>query len=192
MLSPVGDTYNRAEVDPAPTVNLSLEEQSMNTWKNISTPDDIDALLEVYHGFHDSYIVSANYQSGIHVDEDGITYLSGPDDHVLTVSFQSPWVQGTLEMRFVGVRQSHLIGWMNDYDGDIWGAELAFYSGLLPGEPRQLIVWASDYPFDPSTYNYEIHEPSTSFVIANHLQYRFAESSEFLPDPDAPRMTTLL
>ncbi len=143
----------------------------MNTWKNITTRDDIDALLETYEGFHDSYIVSTNYHSGVRVDDDGISYLSGPDDHVLTILFQSPWVQGTLWMRFVGVRQSHLIGW-NHFGDDIWDAKLAFFSGLLPGEPRQLIVWASDSSFDPSTYPYEIHEPSTSFVVANKLQYQ--------------------
>lgn len=104
----------------------------MSEWKEISSQKDIDELLNTYHGFHDSCIVSVNYQSGASVDDKGTMYFGNVAQHELFVVFHSQWEPGTIELRFAGLRRLHLVGWQDRYLCNIFDAHLAFYDKLLP------------------------------------------------------------
>lgn len=147
----------------------------MGDWHSVETQDDIDLLLDTYGGFHDSCIVSCNYQSGTHVNDKRAMSFGCAEDHNLSVIFQSQWGPKTLELQFIGLRQMHLTGWQYNYLDDIFGAYLSFHNDLLPGEPNRVIVWTDSGSFDIEKFNNAIHEPSETYIVANTLMWRIVE-----------------
>ncbi|NLB82032.1 MAG: hypothetical protein GX800_10590, partial [Clostridiaceae bacterium] len=57
-------------------------------WKEIKTQEDIDELLDVYGGFHDSCIVSLRYESGACVTADKAMHFGGASNRELYITFQ--------------------------------------------------------------------------------------------------------
>lgn len=144
------------------------------TWFDVSSKDDIDTLLNEYYGFHDSCIVSVQYVSGATVDDAGS--MGGMGNNYLIIRFDSqmpPFYKQpekkTLELKFSGVRRLNLIGIQDNYFCDIFDCYLAFY--------QDYIVWADTECFNPLEYSEDklLHEPMDTFVIADHLAWRFVK-----------------
>lgn len=146
----------------------------MDDWKEIKTQQDIDDLMDVYGGFHDSCLVKATFQSGAGVDDDLSMGFGEEQDYTLYATFERQWRPKTLEMKFVGLRRCHLVGFQDQYFPLLFDAYLTFVEELLPGEPKRVIVW-SDAPFDPSDPFNRFEEPGSSYIIANDLQWRVVE-----------------
>ena len=147
----------------------------MDSWKKIETEKDIETLLEMYYEFHDSCIVSVSYQSGTRVDSKGTMHYSNAHGHQMAVLFQSQMARKDLELLFIGLRQMHLVGWEDNYSCEFTDAYLAFADGLLPGEPKKQIIWASYSGFNPEKVDNAIHEPADIYIVANELRWRLVE-----------------
>jgi len=143
----------------------------MGEWKELSSQKDIDELLSLYDGFHDSCIVSVNYRSGAFVDDKGAMHFGNSAQHELSVVFHSQW-KNQIELCFSGLRRLHLVGWQDKYMCDIFDAHLSFYDKLLPGTSSRVIVWADNESFDIKRMDTTIHEPSDTYIIADALKWR--------------------
>lgn len=149
----------------------------MSDWKEVLNDSDINDLLDSYAGFHDSCIVSLNYQSGINVDETTM-HFNGIDGFTLNMIFHSVWSDKALELCFTGLRRLHLVGAQDNYVNDIYGASIKFYDGILPSEyaaPERVVVWADSEEFDAKDIDHKLCEPDDVYVIAHALKWRFVD-----------------
>ncbi len=146
-------------------------------WNEINNESDIEDLMNKYGGFHDSCIVSVNYQSGIYIAGDGSMVYGGLSDHSVNIIIHSEWF-APVELRFIGVRKCNIVGWQEFFSCDIYGAHLGFNSELL-GKTRddKLIVWADKSGFDPLKYVEEkiiSHSGNNrTYVVAEKMLWRF-------------------
>ena len=147
----------------------------MDKWNSVKTQEDIDLLMSTYGDFHDAVIVSANYQNGYYVDDEMSLHFCKPEEHVLSVTFQCQWKPRIIELQFIGLRQTHLTGWQDNYLQIISEAYLAFHENLLSGNQSKVIVWADDDCFDVGKLNDAIHEPSETYIVANSLRWRIVK-----------------
>jgi len=144
-------------------------------WHEVNTQEDIELLLSVYGGFHDSCIAALNYHSGAFADERRAMHFGTPEERRLSVIFQSQWEPRTVELLFSGLRQMHLAGWQENASCEIFEANLTFCEGLLPGEPRRVIVWSDTKDPDVPTDGRGIREPAGTWIVANALRWRIAD-----------------
>lgn len=135
----------------------------MSEWKKIRTQEDIDFLKNEYCGFHDSCIVSAHFETGSHVDENGTMKDGDECDKVLCVSFDSQAVKKKLELRFWGVRNFGFVGWQKDCFCDINGCYLNIDSDL--------IIWSDSELFSPGM-SVSITKSDYSYVVSSSLEYK--------------------
>lgn len=56
-------------------------------WNEIRNENDIESLMTEYGGFHDSCIVSINYQSGAKVDSKGAMLNGELMEHLLMIMY---------------------------------------------------------------------------------------------------------
>ena len=147
----------------------------MNSWNIISSPDDINNLLESYGGFHDSCLVSVSYRSGTHVTNENAMSFGPSNAFELYMTFHSQWYKKPLELFFTGVRRCSIVGFQNNYFSEILDCYLTYHTDLFAGRDEQLIVWADFAGFSPSSESHEkvLHEPATTYVIAEQLKWRF-------------------
>ncbi|MGL6216761.1 MAG: hypothetical protein ACRC36_01910 [Lacrimispora sphenoides] len=143
-------------------------------WKEIKYQKDIEELLDVYGGFHDSCIANFCYESGAGVTPDKSMHFGGASDHALRVTFQRQWDPITIELFFSGLRRLHLVGWQDNYFCDIMSAYLAFHDKLLPGKPNRVIVWADTDLFDTEKVvaSNALVEPADTYIVSNDLKWR--------------------
>lgn len=146
----------------------------MSEWKEIKTQEDIDELLDAYGCFHDGCLVNASFQSGTSVNEKLSMCFGDAEEYTLHVTFERQWRPKTLEMNFIGLRQFHLIGAECNHIPLLLDAYITFAEGLLPGEPKRLIVW-SDFPFDLNDIHNGIEEPGDTYIISNRLLWKIVE-----------------
>ena len=145
-------------------------------WNEIKNENDIESLLTLYGGFHDSCIVSVNYKSGAYVDDNGGMANGELLEHSVEIVLHSQW-NTPIELRFTGVRKYSVVGWQDNYFCDIFGVYLNFHTDLL-GKTRddRLIVWADDSCFDPSVYKEEKlisdNSANCTYVIAEKMFWR--------------------
>ena len=145
-------------------------------WNEIKNEIDIENLMKEYSGFHDSCIVSINYQSGAFVDDKGAMANGGLLEHSIEMILHSQ-CNKPIELRFTGVRKCNIVGWEDNYFCDIFGAYLNFHSDLL-GTTRddKLIVWADCDGFNPINYTEEkpisTNGNHSTYVIAEKLFWR--------------------
>ena len=144
----------------------------MSTWHNIETQEDIENLMAAYGDFHDACIVSANFQTGVFVDDNMTMHFGSAEEKILSVTFQRQWNPKTIELQFSGLRQFHLAGWQDNYLCDIICAYLSFHNNLLPGTPERVIVWSDTDYFDIKKIDNSIHEPTDTYIVANALKWR--------------------
>ncbi len=145
-------------------------------WNEIKNENDIESLMGEYGGFHDSCIVSVNYQSGAYVDDNGGMANGELLEHSVEIVLHSQW-NNPIELRFIGVRKCSIVGWQDNYFCDIFGAYLSFHTDLL-GKTRddKLIVWADYENFNPTNYIEEkLISPNAAnctYIIAEKLLWR--------------------
>ena len=145
-------------------------------WNEIKNEVDIENLMKEYYGFHDSCIVSINYHSGAYVDDKGGMTKGELLEHSIEMILHSQWKK-PIELRFTGVRKCNIVGFLDDYFCDIYGAYLDFHSDLLGGtRDDKLIVWADCDGFDPTEYTEETPISTNgnccTYVIAEKLFWR--------------------
>ena len=146
----------------------------MTEWKKINSQQDIDELLNLYGGFHDSCLVSAVFHSGTYVDNDLAMHFDSAEKYILNATFQRQWRPKTLEMRFIGLRRFYLTGAQHNYGSDLFEAFISFHENILPGEPKRLIVWADD-EFHADKIDNSLTEPAGSYIVANELEWKIIE-----------------
>jgi len=144
----------------------------VSSWNKIKTEKDIEKLMNSYCGFHDSCIVSVSYESGTSVDSEGIMHFSDENGHRMHVIFHSQMVKEKLELLFVGLRQVHLVGWQDNYTCELFDAHLSIKKQLLPGKPKEQIVWASYSEFEVEDIDNTISEPAYTYIVSNKLSWR--------------------
>lgn len=161
-------SYNRKKMD-----ELFLDYE--NSWHTVKDQEDVDHLLQVYGGFHDSCLVSTAYTSGCGVDEKGAMYCGMPDQKVLHMTFHSQWTRQPLELCFSGVRMFHIAGWQEDRFCEILDCYLKFHTDLIRGGDTRLIVWADSDCFSPYRTKSEalLDESMDTYVAAESLKWRF-------------------
>lgn len=151
----------------------------MSDWREIKTQADIDALDQEVCGFHDSCIVGIEYKTGTFVSKDRSMHMGWqPEDYTLLLSLDTQLSGDVVELLFSGVRRVHIAGLERNYDATILSGYLAFNKGVLPDDPRRLIIW-SDYDwFEPS----KMGENATAgagnaitYIIAEGLKWRWRE-----------------
>ena len=147
----------------------------MRKWKDIKTENDISELMETYGSFHDSCIVSLNYQSGNSVDNNKTMNFGSSNEYELNIVFNSQWNPKVLELKFIGVRQMHITGWQDNYMNDIFEAKIAFYDELFTDKTKKLIVWSDYEDFDPLKINSNLQEPGDTYIIADSLKWRIID-----------------
>lgn len=149
-------------------------------WTEITDQAAIDKLMGEFGGFHDSCIVSVNYQSGNYVNKDGAMGCGDSDEHTISMIFHSQWLKKPLELCFSGVKRCEITGFREMYFCEILDATLEFRTDLM-GKTRddRLIVWADWSGFNPLTYTYRYpldNGYEVTYIIAEKLKYRFWES----------------
>lgn len=144
-------------------------------WKTIISQYDINELFEKAYGFHDSCIITANYRTGYKVDSDKTMHFGSESEHELIILFQSQWQPKNIELRFIGVRKTHLTGFQDNYTNELYDAYLKFHSFILPGSKEKLIVRADTDLFSIDNIEDPIQEQSYSYVIANELKWRLSD-----------------
>lgn len=146
--------------------------KAVNDWNKIEDQEDVDFLMRTYGDFHDACIVSLSFQSGAFVDSAMTMYFGKSKERILSVIFQCQWEPKTIELQFLGLRQMHLVGWQDNYFCNISSAYLSFHNGLLPGSPKQVIVWSDTSWFDIDKIDNSITEPADTYIVANELRWR--------------------
>ncbi len=153
-------------------------EQTPDIWHQISTTEDIDDLMNVYCGFHDSCIVALNFVSGTSVDSERSMVFCGYGKYAVNIIFHSLWNDYALELNFSGVRRLHLVGAQDNYSNDILEASIKFYDNLFPSSystPARVIIWADSKNFNPQNIEPQLIEPADTFIVAHTLKWRLIE-----------------
>ena len=147
----------------------------MREWEEINSQKDMDELLHICSGFHDTCIVAANYKSGAFVDEKNVMHFGFSEDRELKLLLHSQWEPKEIELCFTGVRQFHLTGWQSNYTCEILEAHLSLYEGIWAGKQERLIVWADAYNFNINQLSVTTNEPEDTYIIASALKWRAIE-----------------
>ena len=145
-------------------------------WNEIKNEIDIENLMEEYCGFHDSCIVSINYQSGALVDDKNAMTNGKLLEYSIEMVLHSQ-CNKPIELLFTGVRKCNIVGWEDNYFCDIFGAYLNFHSDILSKtRDDKLIVWADCDGFDPINYTEEktisTNGEYSTYVIAEKMFWR--------------------
>ena len=145
-------------------------------WTIVETQADIDALGREVCGFHDSCIVGMEYKSGAFVNRDGsMTLTWRPEDYCLLLSLESQLSDGVVELLFSGLRRFHLAGLCRNHDCSISSGYLAFHEGMIPDDPRRLIVWADSDWFEATKmgeYAAGTDGETMTYIVAEGLKWR--------------------
>lgn len=147
-------------------------------WTEIKDEAAIKTLMSEYGGFHDTCIVSIDYNSGNYVDKSGGMGCGDSDEHTISMILHSQWNK-PIELYFSGVRKCVITGFRDSFFCEILDAALEFRTDLL-GKMRddRLIVWADWSGFNPliHTERYPLNNGhETNYIIAENLKYRFLE-----------------
>ncbi len=151
----------------------------MSDWRKIETQADIDALDQEICGFHDSCIVGMEYKTGTYVNKDRTMHMGWqPEDYTLLLSLETQFSNDVMELLFFGVRRVHIAGLERNYDASIRSGYLAFHDGVLPDDPRSVIIWSDYYWFEPSKlgeYAMAGASNAITYIIAEGLKWRWRE-----------------
>lgn len=147
--------------------------------KEIKTQQDIDDLMEIFYGFHDSCLFSAKYKSGNFVDEENAMCFGLEENYVLEAIFHSQWQEKALVMHFVGVRQCCIAGFQKYYMNEMQDCYLKIHQDLVTGDDTPLIVWADCDGFSPKSEIARnlLQEPLPSYIVANKAYWYLKEKN---------------
>lgn len=147
-------------------------------WGEIKNQEDIDNLMRIFHGFHDSCIAAVHYRSGYCVDKERT--MSQHGNHEVNMIFHGQWETRLIELCFENVRKIYIDALKDNYMNEIYAAYLKFHDilikdSLLGDKTISVIVWKDNDEFDISDLNGKIKDFGTSFVIADSLKWRIIE-----------------
>lgn len=146
----------------------------MSGWKAVRDQADIQALLEVYGGFHDACLVSLAYTSGNNVNENYAMGLNLERQEVRMV-FHRQEAPKKLELCFTKPQFVHIACPGERWFGEMLDAYLSFCQDVLPNRPDPSIVWANWDGFDPASISRGSYDPNESFLVADGLHWRILE-----------------
>ncbi|MDF2557849.1 MAG: hypothetical protein K0R71_1677 [Bacillales bacterium] len=132
-------------------------------WNEVKTNDDIENLLNLFGGFHDSCLKELYLWTGSYVNEKlsmGMTL--GTNVRIL---FQRQFINpSAIELLFEDVSQVHMTPPPENYDSIIYGASL-----LIEDE---LFYWADVYDWMPN----DNIENEVSWISSKRLKWRDVSS----------------
>lgn len=131
-------------------------------WTVIHDQADIDALLKLYNGFHDSCITGVRYENGNQVDDRLAMSWGSEEQFRLVMSLQRQGTPRDLELCFTGLRRINLSG----CDPRFFSMMDCFLSFWGP-----YIVWADGECFDPAhpVKEDQLTGDMYTFVVADRL-----------------------
>ena len=138
----------------------------MNKWHSITTKADIEELMDTYAGFHDSWLVSVNYQSGLLPNSKGKIPWIDDDVRKASLVFQRTreWQPSGIELEFSGVEQFQIFK-MED-----WWFECNIYFAKLYGE-QQCIIWADCEECEEIAVD-DLPNTHFNYIVARNLRWR--------------------
>ncbi|MFR5266831.1 hypothetical protein [Clostridium sp.] len=90
----------------------------------------------------------------------------------LHMIFQSQCTEKVLELCFTDVKRFHVVE-QDDYSCEFFQCYLEICSDLSINEDENLIVWADNENFNSRKVIDRENEPSTTYVIAGNLKWRY-------------------
>lgn len=136
------------ETGVADKLSLTVPELStkLSGWHYIENNDDIDELMELYSGFHDSVIKEMSYISGEYYDAEQKTmYLNLAGSKQVKVVFNSDWAE-ELEIILLAPRIIHLVPGEENYFSNLMDASIII---------KDQIVYFYDSDIDTIDDNYK-------------------------------------
>lgn len=133
------------------------------SWNTIKTKEDIDNLLRLFGGFHDSCLKELYLWTDSCVDENfAMGMSSGTNVRIL---FQRQYDNlSAIELLFEGVTKFHLTPPPENHDSIIFGASLLFQNNLF--------YWADDIGWHPN----EVTPYEVSWISAKSVKWRDVSS----------------
>ncbi|PEI90320.1 hypothetical protein CN679_18005 [Bacillus pseudomycoides] len=132
-------------------------------WNTIKTKEDIENLLHLFGGFHDSCLKELYMWTDSFVGEDlSMRVLSGTNVRILFQrQYENP---SAIELLFEGVTQFHLTPPPENRDSTIFGASLLLQNNLF--------YWADDIGWKPN----EVTPYEISWIAAKSVKWRDVSS----------------
>ncbi len=138
-------------------------------WQGVSTPHDLEGLLRVFGGFHDSCLREAHIWTETWVAEDLSMGCPGHLDTSIRMLFQRQFrAPSAIELWFTEVVAFHLAPPPENYDSVISDAVLL--------KRDDLIYWADGGDWHPE----HPHRDENTWIAAKRLRWR--DASDWLGD----------
>ncbi|PFR29471.1 hypothetical protein COK19_06325 [Bacillus cereus] len=133
------------------------------SWNTIKTKEDIDKLLPLFGGFHDSCLKELYLWTDSCVDENfAMGMSSGTNVRIL---FQRQYDNpSAIELLFEGATKFHLTPPPENHDSIIYDASLIFQNNLF--------YWADDSSWKPD----QVTEYEVSWISAKSVKWRDVSS----------------
>ena len=130
----------------------------------VSSKEDIEELMDTYAGFHDSWLVSLNYQTGLFPNSKGKIPWINDDVRKASLIFQRTreWQPSTIELEFSGVEEFHI------YKIEDWWFECNIY---FAQSYQQNIVWADCEECEEIAID-DLANTHFNYIIAKALRWR--------------------
>lgn len=133
------------------------------SWNEMKTKEELDQLLQVFGGFHDSCLKEMYMWTGAYVSEElSMAMSSGTNVRMLFQrQYENP---SAIELLFEGVVKINITPSPENYDSIILGASLVQQDGVF--------YWADDSGWTPdTTFPYEV-----SWISAKCVKWRDVSS----------------
>ncbi|MGG3526895.1 hypothetical protein COM13_19110 [Bacillus pseudomycoides] len=133
------------------------------SWNTIKTKENIENLLHLFGGFHDSCLKESYLWTDSCVDENlAIGMSSGTNVRILFQrQYENP---SAIELLFEGVTKFHLTPPPENHDSIIFGASLLLQNNLF--------YWADDIGWQPN----EVTPYEVSWISAKSVKWRDVSS----------------
>lgn len=142
----------------------------MGDWRYIVDQNNIDEFVKETMGMHDSVIVGLDYMAGSWSD-DITTCFSGPNSKNLRVIFDSPWIEGKIEMVFETVCRFNIAGWQECYSDEIFACSIKLEK-LKETSDETYILWTAGGSPRARGKEELLSEPLDTYIISKRVRWR--------------------
>ena len=145
----------------------------MEDWRYMDSQGDIDEFVKETMGMHDSVMVGLDYISGTW-SNNRTTYFAGPDSKNLRVIFDSPWIDGKIEMIFETVCSFHIAGWQERYSDEIMECFIRLEK-LKKTSDETYVLWTVEE--NPKACGKEelLSEPMDTYIVSKRVRWRIVK-----------------
>ncbi|WP_338749483.1 hypothetical protein [Bacillus sp. FJAT-52991] len=134
-------------------------------WKEVKDSKDIENLLKLFGGFHDSCLKELYMWTESYVDEDLSMGMSTELDTNVRILFQRQFCNpSAIEILFEGVTQFHIVPSPINYDSIIYEAKIILHNGLF--------YWVDDYEWEPDG----VTHGAENWISSKSLKWRDVSS----------------